>query len=353
MPRKFYNNRNFLVALSFLLVVVLAAVIFGVEYTSATSEAEKNNSTKNSVIKSLESEKKALESKNAENEAKISNQQKEIDGLNSKINVLESEISSIKQIGQNITSSKNDVSSEANKKEDNDNKKPDDKKPADEKIDVSNLNAPNKGGKVCYLTFDDGPSDNTLKILNVLKEANAKATFFVISTSNLSYVERIHKEGHTVALHANNHEYSKIYKSEKAYFNDLNAIAAKVKKITGVDSKIIRFPGGSSNTASKNHNKGIMTRLTKKVQDKGYVYVDWNVDSSDATGNNVSKKKILNSIKSGAKGRGDICVLMHDSSAKKTTVEALPEIISYLRAQGYRFEALTTSSPVFHHGVNN
>ena len=108
----------------------------------------------------------------------------------------------------------------------------------------------NDGDKVCYLTFDDGPSDNTLKILDILKRANAKASFFVIGTSKLDYIKRIHNEGHTVALHANNHDYSKIYKSEEAYFKDLNAIAAKVKKITGVDSKIIRFPGGSSNTIS-------------------------------------------------------------------------------------------------------
>ena len=96
-----------------------------------------------------------------------------------------------------------------------------------------------------------------------------------------------------------------------------------------------------------------MTRLTKQVQQKGYVYVDWNVDSTDASGNNVSKTKILNSVKSASKGRGDICVLMHDTGAKKTTVEALPEMISYLRAQGYQFEALTTESSIFHHGLNN
>ena len=126
-----------------------------------------------------------------------------------------------------------------------------------------------------------------------------------------------------------------------------------MKNLIGVESKIIRFPGGSSNTTSKSHNKGIMTRLTKQVQQKGYVYVDWNVDSNDATGNNVPKTKILNSIKASSKGRGDICVLMHDTAAKKTTVDALPEMICYLRAQGYRFEALKTDSPVFHHGVNN
>lgn len=337
--KNIFKNKTFLVALSFLLVMVLAAVIFGVEYTSAVSEAEKNINSQNSQIKALESERNNLASKNAENNSKITKQQQQLDDLNSKIKDLESEISHIKLTKAQMNSSKKP--SVSNNKEDN--------KP----VDLSNLTAPNKGYKVCYLTFDDGPSDNTLKILDILKKANAKASFFVVGTSKLDYIKRIHAEGHTVALHANNHDYSKIYKSEKAYFDDLTKLSSKIKNLIGIEPKIMRFPGGSSNTISRDISKGIMTRLTKQVQKKGYVYVDWNVDSNDATGNNVPKKKILNSIKSSSKGKGDICVLMHDTAAKKTTVDALPEMISYLRAQGYHFEALTTESTVFHHGVNN
>ena len=299
--KSLFANKTFLVALSFLLVMVLGAGIFGMEYSSAVSEREEKIESQNNQIKALESERNALASQNEKNQSKIADYQKEVNDLQSQIKELK----------------KND------------------------------------GDKVCYLTFDDGPSDNTLKILDILKRANAKASFFVIGTSKLDYIKRIHNEGHTVALHANNHDYSKIYKSEEAYFKDLNAIAAKVKKITGVDSKIIRFPGGSSNTISKDYNKGIMTRLTKQVQQKGYTYVDWNVDSTDASGNNVPKSKILNNVKMYSKGQGDICVLMHDTGAKNTTVEALPEMISYLRSEGFRFEALTTESPIFHHGVNN
>lgn len=335
--KNIFKNKTFLVALSFLLVMVLAAGIFGMEYSSAVSEAEEKINSQNSQIKALESERDNLASKNAENESKISNHKKELDDLNSKIKDLESEVSYIK----------------LTKAQKNSSKKPSSGKEDNNSIDMSNLTAPNTGYKVCYLTFDDGPSDNTLKILDILKKANAKASFFVISTSKLEYVKRIHNEGHTVALHANLHDYAKIYKNETNYFNDLNAISNKVKNLIGVEPKIMRFPGGSSNTVSKEYNKKIMTRLTKQVQQKGYVYVDWNVDSTDASGNNVPKSKILSNIKNSSKGKGDICVLMHDSSAKKTTVEALPEMICYLRAQGYRFEALTTSSPIFHHGVNN
>lgn len=336
--KNIFKNKTFLVAISFLLVMVLAAVIFGVEYSSAISKSQEKINSQNSQIKLLESERDSLVSKNAENESKILNHQKAVDDLNSKIKDLESEVSHIKLTKAQKNSSKKTSSI---------------KEEAGKPIDLSNLTAPNNGYKVCYLTFDDGPSSNTLKILDILKKANAKASFFVVGSAKLDYIKRIHAEGHTVALHANNHDYSKIYKSEKAYFEDLNKLSTKVKNLIGIEPKIIRFPGGSSNTTSKKYNKGIMTRLTKQVQQKGYVYVDWNVDSTDALKNNMPKANILSSIKKSSKGKGDICVLMHDTGAKKTTVEALPEIISYLRAQGYQFKALTTESSIFHHGVNN
>lgn len=234
------------------------------------------------------------------------------------------------------------------------NSKPDwvDKTPSGS-IDMSLLTKPNVGDKVCYLTFDDGPSENTLKILNILNQANAKATFFVISTSNLDYIKKADEAGHAIGLHANSHEYGAIYKSEDAYFNDLATISNKVKNLIGKESKLLRFPGGSSNTASRKYKKGIMSTLTKAVEAKGYAYFDWNVDSGDASGNNIAVSKLVNNIKNSTSGTRDICVLMHDTAAKDTTVEALPQIICYLRGLGYRFEALTTDSPVFHHGVNN
>ncbi len=207
--------------------------------------------------------------------------------------------------------------------------------------------------KTCYLTFDDGPSDNTLRVLDILKEYNVKATFFVMNTSKLSYVKRIHKEGHTVALHTYSHDYGDIYRSQKAYFKDLEKIGKAVKKYTKEDAKVIRFPGGSSNTVSKDYSKGIMTALTKEVLEQGYVYFDWNVDSTDASGNNVSVSQILHNIKTyGGKNKQDV-ILMHDTNAKDTTVEALPEIIEYYIDKGYSFAPLTTSTPMVTHSVNN
>lgn len=214
--------------------------------------------------------------------------------------------------------------------------------------DLAYYKSQNTGPKICYLTFDDGPSDLTLKILNVLKTGNAKATFFVTGTSKLSYIKKATAEGHAIGLHTDTHSWD-IYKSQSAYYDDLYSIRKKVCDLIGKDVNLIRFPGGSSNAKSKNYNQGIMTRLTKDVEEKGFYFFDWNVDSGDAAKNNVSVGKIISNIKREAARKTEICILMHDTNSKKTTVEALPYIISYLRGQGFRFEVLSENTNTFHH----
>lgn len=205
------------------------------------------------------------------------------------------------------------------------------------------------GSKVCYLTFDDGPSDNTLKILDILAQYNIKATFFVINSEHIDYIKRIHAEGHTVGLHTNTHKYSKVYESDEAYFSDLNSISNKVESIIGVKSTVIRFPGGSSNVVSKDFCPGLMTRLVNEVNARGYSYFDWNVSSGDAASETPSYTSIRNNILNAAKTKNSICVLMHDSLTKTTTVQALPEVIEGLRDMGYSFAALTPESYGYHH----
>lgn len=214
---------------------------------------------------------------------------------------------------------------------------------------------PKPTGKICYLTFDDGPTANTLKILNILEQYEAKATFFVIdtSTTKIEYVKQIHEKGHTVGLHSSSHNYSAIYKSTDAYFADLNAISEKVKSYIGVESKVIRFPGGGSNTTSKKYCKGIMTALASQVTEKGYTYFDWNVSSGDADAKLASRTQIERNVLNGAKGKNSICVLMHDAPGKSTTVDALPNIITGLREQGFEFKVLTPDCHGYHHAINN
>ena len=208
------------------------------------------------------------------------------------------------------------------------------------------------GPKTCYLTFDDGPSDNTSKILDILKENNIKATFFVVH-NNPELLKRIHNEGHTIGLHSASHKYSKIYASEEAFFADLTEIGDAVERATGVRSKIIRFPGGSSNTVSASYCKGIMSRLTRQVVEKGYLYYDWNASDGDADGSNIPASTLIKNIRRDGTSSKRLIVLMHDAADKKTTVEARPEIIKIYRDAGYAFDRITEQTPMMTHGVNN
>ena len=210
------------------------------------------------------------------------------------------------------------------------------------------------GEKVCYLTFDDGPSKNTPLILDILKNYNAKATFFVINSADIGYIQRIHDEGHTVGLHTASHNYAQLYSSTDAYFNDLKQISDKVESIIGIRPTVMRFPGGSSNKVSAKYCKGIMTQLVTLVQEKGYSYFDWNISSGDADSTTPSYTYIRNNVLNNARNKNSICVLMHDAAAKTTTVQALPEIIEGLTNMGYRLEALTPEAYGYHHqNLNN
>lgn len=207
--------------------------------------------------------------------------------------------------------------------------------------------------KIVYLTFDDGPSVNTSKILEILDQYHVKATFFVIG-GNPSYyplIKEAHQKGHTIALHSYSHDYEYIYSSVNAYFNDLQKIGNIVKQQIGFVPKYIRFPGGSSNTISQNYSSGIMSILSKEVQKRGYQYYDWNWDSNDASGNNRPVNSIVVSATGGQSN--NLNILFHDAGTKYTTVEALPRIIEHYQKRGYRFEGIHDNSYVPHHNINN
>lgn len=208
-------------------------------------------------------------------------------------------------------------------------------------------------GKV-YLTFDDGPSKNTWRILDTLDKYGVKATFFVIFHGNQDDAYKaIVERGHAIALHSYSHSYSEIYTSAQAYFNDLKRLDDHVHALTGVHSSIIRFPGGTSNTISEKYCKGVMSDIVSECPKRGYYFFDWNVDSCDASANSVPAKDIVNNIKHGMRNRRDAVILMHDASAKSTTADALPEIIEYLQAKGYEILPLTETTPPVHHKAYN
>lgn len=206
--------------------------------------------------------------------------------------------------------------------------------------------------KTIYLTFDDGPSSITPKILDILRQENVKATFFMIGKDN-SYndiIKRVKEEGHTLAIHSNTHNYEQIYTSIDAYFNDLYALRNKLKKLTGEDTNIIRFPGGSSNTVSR-FNPGIMTALTSEVTKRGFHYFDWNIDSGD-TGR-IGSDAIVSNVTNALGNYHTYVVLMHDYWQNQQTVDSLERIIQYGKKHGYRFDRITASTPPVQHDVNN
>ncbi len=301
----------------------------------------------------------------------VNKRNKEIESKNAQIESATTELKETKEKLESETKAKEKLSKkleqaeEENKKLENENenyKKEIEKLSAEKKAEVEQLTAKENSPqseypeptKTCYLTFDDGPSDNTLKILKILKEYDAKATFFVIGTnSKLEYLSKIEKAGHAIGIHSYTHDYSKIYKSTTAYFKDLNKLSKKIEEQIDIKTKLLRFPGGSNNTVSKKYCKGIMSDLVTQVQIKGYAYFDWNVDSGDASGNNVPASTITKNVLNQAKNKNSICVLMHDTAAKSTTVKALPDILDGLKKQGYKFEVLTEETYGYHYKVNN
>ncbi len=210
------------------------------------------------------------------------------------------------------------------------------------------------GEKTLYLTFDDGPSPNTEKILDILDKYDAKATFFVTGhePEYRPMIAEAYRRGNTIGMHSYTHDYATIYQSEDAFFDDLSQVADVVKEQIGYVPYLIRFPGGVSNTVSESHCPGIMTALASDVQAKGYQYYDWNVSSSDASGNTVPTDQIVQaSCDYGT--FTNVILLCHDSGSKTTTVEALPQIIEYYQSQGFVCKAIDRSSVVVHHHINN
>ncbi len=208
------------------------------------------------------------------------------------------------------------------------------------------------GGKVIYLTFDDGPRGHTQRLLNILDQYDAKATFFVINTGHKmkENLNAIVNGGHGIGIHSVSHKYEEIYASEEAFFADLYGMQKIIKDYTGVTTTMMRFPGGSSNNVSKQYCPGIMTQLTQAVTDQGFQYFDWNVSSGDA-GSTKDTNQVVANVINGIQGKQYAIVLQHD--IHDYSVDAVEQIIIWGYQNGYTFEALTPNSPTCHHKVNN
>lgn len=193
---------------------------------------------------------------------------------------------------------------------------------------------------VIYLSFDDGPSDITNQVLDILKQNDIKATFFVIGNEaekRPEIIKRIVNEGHTIGVHTYCHQYDVIYASVESYLEDFYKTYDFIYKTTGVKPEIFRFPGGSVNSA----NKATRDQIIAEMRRRGFTFYDWNVYAEDAIGGLTSTDKIISSITNNLIKSGESITLIHDSEVKTTLPAALQPIIDYGRANGYTFDKLT------------
>ena len=190
--------------------------------------------------------------------------------------------------------------------------------------------------------------------MDILKEKGVKATFFIInwSDANADLIKREVEEGHSIGLHSYTHVYSDDYKDDDSYMNGIYALRNKLKELTGYDSTLLRFPGGSSNTISKSMNPGVMTRLSERVIKEGYRYFDWNVSSGDAGGTRSVDQEFHNVVDNLSYDRANV-VLMHDFGNSSVTRDSLANIIDWCLENGYGIEPITESTPMVTHGINN
>ena len=195
--------------------------------------------------------------------------------------------------------------------------------------------------KVAYLTFDDGPSNNTHQILDILKQNNIKATFFVLGSQVEIFPEttnRIYNEGHYIANHGYSHKYSEIYQSPEQVlneFNQCNQIVAKTINVPEYNSHLFRFPGGSVGGKYAELKKQAITLL----EQNDILHIDWNSLTGDSEKVNPTEEYLMDNLQKTTEGKNSLVILMHDAQAKKITAETLTKVIEYLQQQGYSFES--------------
>lgn len=197
--------------------------------------------------------------------------------------------------------------------------------------------------KRCYLTFDDGPTQNiTPQILDTLRRYNAKATFFEVGSlidSNPDIARRVYEEGHLIANHSYGHNYEKLYASTDAFITEIEQCETSIKNVMNGEEpfKLMRFPGGSYNAGD---HAAIKQDCKEALKEHGFYYIDWNSLNGDAEGKSKNAEELLEYLKQTSAGYNNLIVLMHDASSKQATADALGPIIEYLSSQGYTFHRL-------------
>ncbi len=194
------------------------------------------------------------------------------------------------------------------------------------------------GGRVCCLTFDDGPSASTGRLLEALDRHGVKATFFVVGKTGEADQQRMRDivaAGHTLAMHSWSHDYKKVYSSVEAFLEEFDQLYHWIYEVTGTYPSVYRFPGGSIN----GYDRGVYQEIVAEMARRGFVYFDWNASAQDATLTPLPASAVAANCLKGV-GRDLVVLLAHDGAARGTTVDALPAVIEGYQAAGYTFTAL-------------
>lgn len=194
--------------------------------------------------------------------------------------------------------------------------------------------------KRVFLTFDDGPSKNvTASILDILKQENVKASFFVLGSRVELYpdiIKREYDEGHFIASHGYSHIYSQLYSSPQSVLDEYNKSLVAIRNAIGeqeYNPHLFRFPGGYSG------GKYVLVKqeAATLLEQNGIMHVDWNALTSDAAGSKTTEQ-FLAELDKTVKQHTSVVVLMHDAGTKQATADALPQIIAYFRDRGFEFK---------------
>ena len=203
---------------------------------------------------------------------------------------------------------------------------------------------PYRTGKTVYLTFDDGPDDkNTPAVLDVLREAGVKATFYVTgrqAEAHPDVLQRIYDEGHAIGNHSYDHRYEKLYPDVNGFLAEMERTDEIIYGILGVRPLILRAPGGKIGHFT--------AAYAPAIRANGYVEHDWNVSSADAAPGHPVAQDFIDNISSETDqevAARTAIILMHSSEGHEETVKALPKSIELLKAKGYTFGVITPMTP--------
>ena len=191
-----------------------------------------------------------------------------------------------------------------------------------------------------FLTFDDGPSDNTTEILKILQNYGIKANFFVLGTrveAMPEKVKEIYEQGHFIGNHGYSHVYEAIYSSSQSVLDEYNKTNELIQKALGdynFKTKLFRFPGGLVGGKYEEIKK----QAEQILEQNQILNVDWNALTGDSESTKPTVEKIMYNLQKTAGGKKSVVLLMHDSAAKKITVDTLPQVIEYFKNQGYEFK---------------